>query len=140
MNTATFRTYLELLGLEHEWIANRLGVNVRSVERWCAPAKPGKREHTPPKMAADFILALVDKLTRYVDEAVDGVQAYRDEFGDAPESMDLRRYVTAQSFRIGEMAGAGFPHGFHNAVLRQIALALHEEGYRVDVDWVPVEP
>lgn len=50
MNTATFRTLCETMGIEQGWIAEILDVGVRSVRRWCSP-----RETYVPEFAADWI-------------------------------------------------------------------------------------
>lgn len=138
MNTATFRTYIELLGMEHTWIAAQLDVGVRSVEYWTAVPKHGKPERRPPFDAEELVLYWVDQFDQIVSNVVDSVADYRDEYGEPPREVDLRRYVTEASFTRGEGDGT-MSHSMHNALLRQIAFALAVEGYEVSVNWVPVE-
>lgn len=134
MNTATFRTYLEALGIEHTWIAERLGVSVRTIEYWTAVPKPDKPAKCPPFDAEELVLEWADRFNEIVDSTVEHVLDMIEQQGTPPEGVDLARYVNEESFRVGEGPG-DLSLSMHNALLRQLVLALQAEGLEVNVSW-----
>ena len=122
--TANFRALRETIGLTQGDVANACGVSLRTVKRWEHPDWP-----EPPEDAWDWLIDMHDRHDALVDEAVGRVLSIAGERGE-PESVIITYYRDqAQYDAHGRDPG---PYGFANAVAREVALELGEEGIEAE--------
>lgn len=122
MNTATFRTLCETMGIEQSWVAEELGVGIRSVRRWCSP-----RETYVPEFAADWISDWWDRYQDLVAAEVARIRA-----AGAPAI--LTRFDTGE----GDVNVGLVPTlSMHEALLGLVLAALAREDLDLDlaIEW-----
>lgn len=123
LTAAEFKTVRESLGLSADWIAERVGVQVRTVRRW--------EDGTSP-IPEDAWVALV-RLEQLVDAAVDNLL---DEFGvDDPD--DLDEPVVVRVPRVDVDSPDGLPASVHRAVAARLRWELPG---RVILEFGPTTP
>ena len=115
MTSAEFRCLRELLGLTTAWLAARLGVAERTVQRW-------DHGHADiPLGVAETVEALREEADRQLDELIDRITA------DAP----LVAYRTDED---AQADGSGWPASWHRALCGRAADEV--PGLRL-IYWVP---
>lgn len=115
MTSAEFRCLRELLGLTTAWLAARLGVAERTVQRW-------DHGHAPiPLGVAETIESLRDEADRQLDALIEGMTA-------------ATPLVTFRTDEDAEAAGEVWPASWHRALCGRAADEV--PGLRL-IYWVP---
>lgn len=133
MNSATFKTYRETLGLEVKDLAAWMGVDRKTVQRWENP-----QAGDVPAWAARKMLERWDRLIFSISSALEYLDQQEQEQGSAPEAVEMRRFKTDASCQ--RVNGLGTDAKRHAISVGIIAAALQAGGYETRLDWVPVEP
>lgn len=120
MNTATFRTLCETMGIEQSWVAEELDVGVRSVRRWCSP-----RETYVPKFAEEWILEWWEHYQGLV-----GLEVARIRAVGAPAV--LTRFDSGEG---DESFGLMPTLSMHEALLGLALLVAASEDLDVEIEW-----
>ena len=121
MNTATFRTLIEQMGIPRQWIASELEVNERTVRRWLSPG-----HDTVPDGVASWVM----RQLRAFEGLIDTEYSKQVDADSAPQVTILRipgepHALTAQ----------GMPVGMVNAAMGALALELIPGPRTVTIDW-----
>lgn len=133
MNSATFKTYRETLGLEVKDLAAWMGVDRKTVQRWENP-----QAGDVPAWAARKMLGRWDRLIFSISSALEYLDQQEQEQGSAPSTVEMQRFKTDTSCQ--RVNGLGTDAKRHAISVGIIAAALQAEGYETRLDWVPVEP
>lgn len=128
MNPPTFKTLREQLGVEQEWLANQLGVNIRSVKRW-------EKTHQPPPEAYELLAGILEQWIGLADKTIDEIDAEP----TPPEQVDLTRYLNEESY-LRAHPESSESWSMHTAKIRYFYTRLIEAGYDVVIHFAPVEP
>lgn len=127
MNTATFRTMIEMMGMEQAWIADQLGVTERSVRRWASP-----NNNIPvPFGIEDWVNEWWDRFGALCENAIGGALELREGHGS-----ELARYASRDSIK---KAGVDMPLSMHSALIGLIAFMLSGEGLDFRVSWTKTD-
>ncbi|MFC2623733.1 MAG: helix-turn-helix domain-containing protein [Propionibacterium acidifaciens] len=118
VNSATWKTLRETLGMTAQQIADALGVNLRTAQRW-------EGRNDPPAFAAEWIEGIWREYGRRIDVIVEGARQQ-----DGP--VILRRYRTSAQ---AQAAGEALPVEMHAALVGLALEALRGEGIDATVDW-----
>lgn len=114
VNTATWKTWRETLGMTAQQVAEELGVNLRTAQRWEAT-------NDPPAFAVEWLdgyrLAMLDRIRTVVQDK---------------GPVRLVRYRTEASARA---AGEPLPLSMHAALIGLTAAALEESRREYVIDW-----
>lgn len=124
MNTATFRTLCETMGIEQGWVAEELDVGIRSVRRWCSP-----RETYVPEFAEAWILDWWDRYQDLVAAEVSRILA-------AGEPATLTRFETVEDLEAGGLVPT---LSMHEALLGLVLAALESEDLDLAIEWNDAE-
>lgn len=123
MTPAEFRCTRELLGLPVDWLADHLGVSVRSVARWEAGTHP-----IPDGVAAE-VLMLSDEASGLVSQAADRFEP-ESRIATYRTDADIGGHVVDPSASGGRpashmLSGDGrwivYPASWHRAICARIA-------------------
>lgn len=109
MTAAELRATRELLGLTAEWLADQVGVALRTVRRWEHGQSP-----VPPGVAAD-VAALAEDTADFVGQVVDELRGTADE---DPEPW-LITYATDEAYR-AEHPDQPWPASWHRAAMARV--------------------
>jgi DNA-binding XRE family transcriptional regulator len=123
MTSAELKTYRETLGLPREWLANKAGVNARTVSYWEAG------NHPVPDDVAALVLEAYSLIQSAADEAIKQVNAIAVRNG-IPEQINLLRYRTDADLHCYRPDFVGFPAATHAAMLAIICRELRLMGIR----------
>lgn len=118
VNTATWKTLRETLGMTAQQVSDELGVNLRTAQRW-------EGRNDPPAFAAEWIEGIWREYGRRIDAMVEDARQQ-----DGP--VKLRRYRTSEQARA---AGEALPVEMHAALVGLALEALRGEGIDAAVDW-----
>lgn len=129
LNTATFNTFVHLLGLTAAEISQRLNVNLRTVQRWLSG------ESSVPEFVAEWISELVGWVCDTVDTAVEAIADMVEKHGE-PDGVDLVRYQNTTS---AERAGITVPLSVHTTAVGMIAVEVVGMGLTPVVSFAPDE-
>ena len=128
MNTATFRTLAETMGMEQAWIADQLGVAVRTVARWHSPSYG-----QVPEFASVWVIGWWERFQGLLGQVVDQFAENVEEYGD-PAVTVVSRFATEEAY-----AASGPEHGLawsmHQAYVGLLVAALEFEGVTALVEW-----
>lgn len=118
VNTATWKTLRETLGMTAQQVSDALGVNLRTAQRW-------EGSNDPPASAAEWIEGIRREYGRRIDAMVEDA---RQQGGP----VILRRYRTSEQARA---AGEALPVEMHAALVGLALEVLRGEGIDATVDW-----
>lgn len=120
MNTATFRTLIEQMGMPRQWIASELEVNERTVRRWLSP------DHdTLPDGVASWVMRQLRAFEDFID-----AEYSKPVDADAPQVTILRVPGEAHATSVG-----GMPASMVNAARGALARELMAGPRPVTIDW-----
>ena len=119
---AHFRALRETLGMSNADIARILGVNEKSVHKWCFTV-------TAPDAAWDVL----DERARVVQEWIDGLLRRASESGDG-EELTVTVYPNDE---VARQHGLRVPAAWHRAAAGIALLVLEGEGVRVRLAYPP---
>ncbi|WP_165608865.1 DUF1870 family protein [Mycolicibacterium fortuitum] len=108
MTPAELRCLREFLGLTTAWLADRLGIRERRLQRMEAGAEP----------IPDGVAAEIDDLAATTAEYVEQLL---NEFDDTDEAATLITYRTDAAFKASGGLGKTFPASWHRAVAARVA-------------------
>lgn len=120
MNTATFRTLIEQMGMPRRWIASELEVNERTVRRWLSPG-----HDTVPDGVATWVMHQLRTFEGLIDAYLRQLDA-----DSAPQVTILR--VPGEPHA---PTGRGMPVGMVNAARGALARELMRGPRTVTIDW-----
>ncbi len=123
MTPAEFKTLRESLGLSAQWLADRAGVALRTVQYWEA----GRRARIPADVCA-ILTEIDDKFERAVALAL---EIYIKS--GAPPKVTLLRYSSDADLWRYRPDMAGLPAAAHAALLARTRRALTAHGARVSI-------
>lgn len=118
VNTATWKTLRETLGMTAQQVSDALGVNLRTAQRW-------EGSNDPPAFAVEWIERIWREYGRRIDAMVEDA---RQQGGP----VTLRRYRTSE---LAQAAGEALPVEMHAALVGLALEALRGEGIDATVDW-----
>lgn len=127
---AEFRALRETVGMTQGMLAERLGVEPRSVRRWESPRYEGYR---PPQDAWDALDAALGTQRRGISAALDKLDEIAQERGALPESVMLPYWTSQEAYDSGHYVDDGGDWRMANATNRMLAEMLHERG--IEVEW-----
>jgi len=133
LNSATFKTYRETLGLEVKDLAAWMGVDRKTVQRWENP-----QAGDVPAWAARKMLERWDRLIFSISSALEYLDQQEQEQGSAPEAVEMQRFKNRCVLPARKRLGTDAKR--HAISVGIIAAALQAGGYETRLDWVPVEP
>lgn len=119
---ADFKAARESVGLTQLDVATACGVRVLTVKRWEKPGWPD-----PPEDAWGYLGEMVERHDEMVDYCVETMREQREATGVASARLTYFR-DQAQYDATGRDPGS---YGFVNAVSRDVARALDDEGFDV---------
>lgn len=128
MNSATFKTLLDALGLSSREFAELTGANPRTVRRWCYEIDPAPR-------AVETVTWLTKAFTDNLNKTRDGLKKIETEQGVAPEFVELARYRSEENYRQYEEDDL-LPWLAHCGLISFLAVALMADGYKVKVKYL----
>lgn len=128
MNTAMFRTLTETMGMEQAWIADQLGVNVRTVARWHSPSYG-----QVPEFASVWVTGWWERFQGLLGQVVDQFEGLLETFGD-PVVTGVVRFTTEEAYAASGPEH-GLPWSMHQAYVGLLVAALEFEGVTALVEW-----
>lgn len=129
MDPALFKTLREALGLTPHEVAKRLGVNIRTAQRW-------ETTNTPTPEAVAFIVQRWGTYAFRVNQVMEYMEEMIEEHGE-PQAVTMARYRDdAQA----ALAGEDMTAKEHAALLGHIVMALTREGLMAEVTYRMSEP
>lgn len=126
---AEFRAIRETVGMTQGMLAEKLGVNSRSVRRWESPDYDG---YQPPQDAWDVLYDALDTQRRGIAAALGKIDEIVYERGAAPDSVMLPYWTSQDAYDEGHYVDDGGDWRMANATNRMLAERLHERGIRVE--------
>lgn len=122
MNSATFKTLCEAVGLDCETIADVLDVNVRSVQRWWS-------KQDPVPAAIEYLESIIDVYDRFLEGEMAALDGQPDE-----TTAVLTVYRNQASFDVATGGKAPMPWKVYESAIQQLALyaALDEKAFVVE--------
>lgn len=128
MDPALFKTLREALGLTPHKVAQRLGVNIRTAQRW-------ETTNTPTPEAVAFIVQRWATYTARVNQVMDYMDKMHEEQGEYPP-LTMTRYRTDKQ---AAQAGEDMTAKEHGALLGHMVMALTCKGLAAEVTYKPSE-
>lgn len=134
---AEFRALKQLSGLTSQHIADKFGVGLRTAQRY-------ETEYEPRPEIMDYLRNIVADDTRYVEEALDGIEDVIDESNEKmgvvrdPDAVSIPRYLNSHYYYRAEGNDA-IPYERYMARLNRIISALILDGYEVEYEYYPTE-
>lgn len=129
MTPAELKTIRESLGLTAQWLADRAGVQLRTVQYWEAG-----RTRVPDDVA-EIITRIDAQFTEATRQALAVVDEKTAKQGRPPETVTLYRYRDDAALWEARPDMAGLPVTAHAALLARVRLALIERGQPVTIDY-----
>ena len=126
---AEFRAIRETVGMTQGMLAEKLGVNPRSVRRWESADYDG---YQPPQDAWDVLYDALDTQGQGIAAALGKLDEIVKERGTAPDSVMLPYWTSQEAYDAGHYVDDGWDWRMANATNRLLAHALHERGIRVE--------
>lgn len=121
MNGCEAKTLREKLGLPSSWVARRLDVNPRTLDRWEASNDPAKPDH------ADLLLRANDDWEQMLDDLLDEITVVQ---GEDDGVVDLLTYASDAALLV-KHEGFTYPARFHRSMMRAAFEVLDADGVRV---------
>lgn len=124
LTAAELRSLLEWMGLTRPWFAERVGVQERTVIRWCDGKAP------IPENAAVELVALWNTAAAAITQMISGAVA-----------LEVRGVVTLRTFRVdthywSDIGSVEFPASWHRALTcRAMDHLLMRTRYRVVIEY-----
>ncbi len=129
MTPAELKTIRESLGLPVQWLAERAGVQRRSVEYWEAG-----RSNVPADVEA-LLLKLDAQLAEATRQALAVVDEQTAAQGHPPETVRLHRYRDDAALWQARPDMHGLPVTAHAALLARVRAALMARGQPVVIEY-----
>lgn len=130
MSPAELKTLRESLGLTAQWLADAVGVRLRTVQYWEA----GRQK--APADVAELLRGMDERYERASTEAVRLVQDRMVAMGGPPEVVDLWRYRKAEDLWADRPDMHGLPVTSHAALLARTRRKLLDAGVRAEIRYV----
>lgn len=128
MNAAELKTLREACGLSQEWLAQRAGVNQRTVRYWESGKSP------VPDDVAQVIAGIDETLETAAEQA--RTQARRMSLSHGkPEAVTLFRYSSDAELWEHRRDMQGLPATCHAALLARARRLLIADGQAVEIHW-----
>ena len=128
MTSAELKTLRESLGLSQQWLADRAGVQVRTVKYW----ESGR--NAVPDDVGEIISTADGLIARAVRNAVGQAEKMRKEYGK-PHEVLLLRYRSEEELHYSRPDMIGYPVTYHAALLARARAALIERGFDLVIDY-----
>lgn len=129
MTPAELKTLRESLGLPVQWLAERVGVQRRSVEYW-----ESGRSRVPDDVAT-LLLQLDAQFAESTRQALAVVADQTATHGAPPETVHLYRYRDEAALWAARPDMQGLPVTAHAALLARVRVALLALGQRVSIEY-----
>lgn len=129
MTPAELKTIRESLGLPVQWLADRAGVQRRSVEYWEAG-----RSNVPADVA-ELLLKLEAQFAEATRQALDVVDEQALKQGHPPETVRLYRYRDDAALWAARPDMRGLPVTAHASLLARVRMALLARGHAVVIEY-----
>ena len=129
MSPAELKTIRESLGLTAQWLADRSGVKLRTVQYWEA----GRSR--VPEDVAELILRIDAQFTESTRQALAVVDEQTAKQGHPPETVRLYRYRDDAALWAARPDMHGLPVTAHAALLARVRLALLARGQDVVIEY-----
>lgn len=129
MTPAELKTIREACGLPQSWLAQRAGVNERTVRYW----ESGKS--TVPDDVGALVAGIDATLDRAAAQALEQARTLATVHG-APAAVDLYRYGTDEELWAARPDMRGLPVTCHAALLARARRLLMAAGFATRVHWM----
>ena len=133
MTPAEFKTIREHLGLPAKWLAERLGVSLRTVQLWEAD---NGVEREVPERAAVFLKKAELEIERLYFEDAAGIEAARIQHNQ----LVLTRYTSEEAWHAADQRFALFPLGVHAVLVARLRVQAEDAGVPVRIEYAAHEP
>jgi transcriptional regulator with XRE-family HTH domain len=138
MSPAELKTAREACGLSQGWLAERAGVNIRTVRYW-EDGRAHSRDGHVAKVPDDVATIIAEADALIARAAREEYAKLSKQFGK-PEDVVLYRYRTDTDLWQHRADMVGYPVTYHAAMLHRAAIALRDIGAKVDLLWVDSKP
>lgn len=129
MTPAELKTLRESLGLTAQWLADRAGVKLRTVQYWEA----GRT--AVPADVSEMLTRIDAQFTEATRQALAVVDEQTQKQGHPPETVRLYRYRDDAALWQARPDMAGLPVTAHAALLARVRLALLARGQDVVIEY-----
>lgn len=129
MTPAELKTIRESLGLPVQWLAERAGVQRRSVEYWEAGRS------AVPADVADLLLQIDAQFAESTRQALIVLDEQTAKQGHPPDTVRLYRYRDDAALHAARPDMSGLPVTAHAALLASVRLALLARGQAVVIEY-----
>lgn len=129
MTPAELKTIRESIGLPVQWLAERAGVQRRSVEYWEAGRS------AVPADVADLLMQIDAQFSEATRQALAVVDEQTAKQGQPPETVRLYRYRDDEALWQARPDMRGLPVTAHAALLAQVRLELLARGQAVTIEY-----
>lgn len=124
---ANFRAERSYLGLTQQNLADALKVDIRTIKRW----EGNNTAYSAPSEVWDYLADVREKYEWTVEAALAKVENLTKEM-DEPRTVELTYYRSQQEL---EKSGKSGFVGTQNAITREVAEILRQEGYEVEMHY-----
>lgn len=132
MTPAEFKTIREHLGLPAKWLAERLGVSLRTVQLWEAD---NGVEREVPERAAVFLKKAELEIERVYLEDAAGIEPARIQ----DKQLVLTRYTSEEAWHAADLRFALFPLSVHTALVARLRTQAEDAGVPVRIEYAAHE-